>query len=77
MQIPVEPEAKKRAVKTKQTDFAGKEVPDESNECYFCGIVVDVHHATITKASLGHVVCVGCVIKVMEVVFYAGARNIT
>ena len=77
VQIPVEPEAKKKAVHTKQLSFEGKEVVDESNECYFCGEAVDVHYAAISKARLGCVVCPSCTAKVVQVIAYAGTREIS
>jgi len=77
MQIPVEKDAKKKAVHTKQTDFEGKEVADESNECYFCGEAVDVTYANISKASFGHVVCPSCTAKLVQIVSYAGTRSTT
>jgi hypothetical protein len=77
MQIPVEKDAKKKAVHTKQMDFTGKEVADESNECYFCGEAVDVTYATISKARLGCVVCPSCTAKVIQVIAYAGTREIS
>lgn len=77
MQIPVEPEAKKKAVKPKQIDLTGKEVTVETNECYFCGEAVDVHAATISKIRLGCVVCPSCTAKVVQVIAYAGTREIS
>lgn len=77
VQIPVEPEAKKKAVHTKQLSFEGKEVVEETNECYFCGEAVDVHLATISKESFGRIICPNCLVKVINVVSYAGTRNLT
>ena len=77
VQIPVEKEAKKKAVHMKQLSFEGKEVIEETNECYFCGEAVDAHGATITKQLLGHVVCAECSVKVIAVVSYAGTRSTT
>ena len=77
VQIPVEPEVKKKAVHTKQLSFEGKEVIEETNECYFCGEAVDVHYANISKASFGHVVCPSCTAKLVQIVSYAGTRSTT
>ena len=75
VQIPVE--HKKKAVHTKQLSLEGKEVTEETNECYFCGDAVDVHYAAISKARLGCVVCPSCTAKVVQVIAYAGTREIS
>ena len=75
VQIPVE--HKKKAVHTKQLSFEGKEVIEETNECYFCGEAVDVHYAIISKAGFGKVVCPGCTAKLVQIVSYAGTRSTT
>ena len=77
VQIPVEKEAKKKAVHTKQIDFEGKEATVETNECYFCGEAVDFHYASISKARLGCVVCPSCTAKVVQVIACAGTREIS
>ena len=75
MQIPVEPEAKKRAVKTKQIDFEGKPVEVKSNECVFCSAEVDEAFASLARTAYGAVVCQSCLIKMVKIVCFAGTRE--
>jgi hypothetical protein len=74
MRVSVEQEAKKKAVKTKQLSLDGKEVAEETNECFFCGKTVDFADVALIKAILGHVVCAKCSAKIVAVISYAGTR---
>jgi len=75
MQIPVEKEAKKKAVKTKQLDFEGKPVKEKSDDCVFCSAEVDEAFASLARTAYGAVVCQSCLIKMMKIVCFAGTRE--
>jgi hypothetical protein len=75
MQIPVEKEAKKKAVKTKQIDFEGKPVKEKSDDCVFCSAEVDEAFANLARAAFGDVVCQSCLIKMMRIICFAGTRE--
>jgi len=74
--VAVEKEAVDKAVKTRQIGLDGKEVEEKDNKCYFCGGEVDAVLAEIRKKVLGHVICNDCVVKIIEVISFAGARTL-
>jgi len=75
VQIPVEKEAKKKAVHTKQLDFQGQPVEVKSNNCVFCEEEVDKTFAEVCKSAFGEVICVNCIAKMVKIIAYAGARS--
>lgn len=74
--IQTEPEAKKKAVKTKQINFEGNVVEEKKYRCYFCGGDVDEEFAELSRENLGEVVCEACTLKLVRLVFRIGAAKL-
>lgn len=76
MQVAVDQELKKKAVKTHPIENI--EAEDKTPHCYFSEEhEINEELAKLTELMFGHSICSKCLAKITAIVSYAGTRDVT